>query len=115
MTNVEFATSLREMADFYEATPDAPVPYRTSHVFTYSREEFLRGVTALARGGKLQKTADDPDTTWPRYKATRQFGHLAVEISIDRSLLCRLVHAAVYECPDSLLEEAAEFTQEPTE
>jgi hypothetical protein len=63
----------------------------------------------LAKGGKVEKKADPMDGIYPQYRAIRSFSCVQVEISIPRSTVCKLVTPAVYDCPDSLLEEAAEY------
>lgn len=103
MTNLELAAGLREMADFYE-THDAPMPAgATLYVFCYSRDEFLKAARALQNGGRIEKSADPPDNSYSQYHATRHFGVAAVDVQISRSLVCRLVRPAEYDCPDVLL------------
>lgn len=112
MTNIEFAAALREMAEFYEKTPAAPQPYPFMYIHAYQRKEFIEAALAISKGGKIQKLADPADETCGRYRAIRTFGAgLQLEVSIDRKSVCRLISPAVYDCPDSLLEEAAEYTE----
>lgn len=113
-TAIDFANGLRALADFYEAHPEMPLPYPDHHVFMYDREPFLRAVKELADSGRVTKEADNRDESWPRFHAIRMFGPVRLDVEIDRKTICRLVEPArpaVYECPDSLLEEAAEFEE----
>lgn len=111
ITNEQFANGLRAIADFYEAHPDMKQPYMPIWVNCWSRDEFLKSAVELAKGGRVTKSADPSTHSYPRYHATRFFGDVAVDVVVDRSTVCRLVRPAVYECPDSLLEEAAEYTE----
>jgi hypothetical protein len=113
MTNIEFATALRLMADFYEHHPDAPQPHPTMHIFPSNRKDFLEAVVGLSRGGKLTKRADPPDSCYPYYHAIRDFGGVTIDCQIARSTVCRKIQDAIYECPDSLLEEAKEYAATP--
>lgn len=111
MTNLEFATGLRLLADFYEQSPEMPQPYTPLTAFVNERENFVRAALTLQKGGRIEKKADPVDGTWPQYHALRQFGKIVLDVCIDRKNVCRLVSPAVYDCPDSLLEEAAEYTE----
>lgn len=112
MTNAEFVAGLREMAAFYETHPEAPVPnHGILYVFAGTREGFLSDALALAKDGRIEKRADPIDSGWPQYHAIRHFGECSVDIQIARSLVCRKIRDAEYECPDSLLEEARDFTE----
>ena len=106
-----FIDGLRQIAAFLEATPNMPVPSALMAVYADEKEEFLTAARELSRGGKVLKQADKPDNGWPRYHATRRFGPIVIDVQIDRSKVCRLVSPAVYDCPDSLLEAAAEYTE----
>lgn len=111
-TTAEYVTGLRALADFYESHPDMPLPYAVNHVYSYEREEFLKGVKILADGGKVSKTTQGDDSNYPTYHATRAFGPVTLDVQIDRKTICRMVRPAqpaVFECPDSLLEEGREF------
>jgi hypothetical protein len=109
MTNIEFAAALRAIAEFYEQHPDAMQPHPNMHIFPSDREEFLKAAVALSRGGKLTKKADPLDSCYPYYHAIRDFGGVTIDCQIARNLVCRKIQDAVYECPDSLLEEAKEY------
>lgn len=112
-TALEYANGLRALAEFYEAHPDMPLPYPVHHVFMADRELFLLAVKDLAEGGRVEKKADDSDSSYPRFHAVRMFGPVKLNVEIDRKTICRIVRPAqpaVFECPDSLLEEAAEYT-----
>jgi hypothetical protein len=98
-TALDYANGLRALADFYEAHPEMPLPYPQVHVFMHDREPFLAAVKDLADGGKVAKESDDNHTEWPSFHAIRMFGPIKLDVS------------AIFECPDSLLEEAAEFEE----
>lgn len=113
-TALEYANGLRALADFYEAHPEMPIPHAHQVVFMHERQSFLAAAKMLADGGKVLKLADEEVSTWPRFHAIRMFGPVRLDVEIDRKTICRLVRAAqpaVFECPDSLLEEAAEFEE----
>lgn len=105
----EYADGLRQLADFIEEHPDAPRPFDTLFTFIYDRQAFVACAIELAKGGKVTKSMDSGEDGY--YKATRQFGRVSFEVSIPRKIVCRLVTPAVYDCPDSLLEAAAEYTE----
>lgn len=110
MTNIEYANSLRQIADFYEANPDMPVPgWPSEFIFLYDRQAFLNAVKVLARGGKVTKEVERREDG--NYKAIRDFGGNRVIVEIPRKAICRLIRPAEYDCPDSLLEEAAEYSE----
>lgn len=107
-----FISGLRKLADFYEKHPDTPMPYTSMHAHFYGREEFIKAALALAKGGKITKGVHNSmaDDRYTEYRAERKFDGITISFSIDRKAVCRLVRAAEYECPDSLLEEeAAEY------
>ena len=107
----EFCDALVEIAEFLEAQPDCPLPHGFIYRGFYDREEFLAAVKALAKGGKVEKLAESAERAFPRYCALRHFGPIKIEFDIDRTLVCRLVSPAVYDCPDSLLEAGKEFEE----
>jgi hypothetical protein len=106
MTNIEYANSLEQVAAFYRANPEMKQPHGTMWLFCYERDEFIKNARTLARGGRVEKIADDLGSHDPKYHAKRTFGGIEVDVQISRNTVCRLVRPAVYECPDSLLEEA---------
>lgn len=110
-TNTEYAASLRELADFYDAHAEMPVPHPSVFVFMDNTEEFLAGVRELAHGGIVQKRADPKEGVYALFHASRQFGCLKLDMQISRARVCKLVTPAVYDCPPSLLEEGKEFTE----
>jgi hypothetical protein len=114
LTNIQYAEALEAIAAFYRANPEMPQMGNLQKYFV-DRQDFLSAVKALSAGGMVTKSADSPrDSEWCYFRARRDFQGLAVELRIDRSQVCRLVEPArpaVYECPDSLLEEAAEFEE----
>lgn len=61
MTNTEYATVLRRIADIYAANPDINQPHdgtvSTSHIFCHSKEDFAAAVKAFGSGAK----SDDPE------------------------------------------------------
>lgn len=107
MTNLEYAQALRDLAAFYETHPDMPQPYGPV-CFFYDREKFLSAVKELSHGGIVRKKLSGADSD-SEYVAERNFSGLSLRLKISRALVCRLVKPAVYDCPDSLLEEAAEY------
>jgi hypothetical protein len=107
MTNLEYAQSLRLIADFYEANADQKQPHPNMWIHCYEREEFLKAATGLARGGMVAKRMDEHEEG--EYYVTREFGGIKLEVLIRRKMVCRLVTPAVYDCPESLLEEASEY------
>jgi hypothetical protein len=114
LTNIQYAEALEAIAAFYRANPEMPQIGKLSKFFAGGREPFLKAVKALANGGMVRKWVDEPDDSYPYYHAERDFGGVQVELSVFRRDVCRLVEPArpaVYECPDSLLEEAAEFEE----
>jgi hypothetical protein len=109
MTNTEFAVALRKMAEFYEQNPDMHQPHPRMHIFLDEKETFLKTAVALSRGGYVTKKADSAESSYPYYHAIRDFGGVEVDCQIPRSAVCRKIQDAIYECPDSLLEEAKEY------
>lgn len=110
MTNIEYAAGLRELADFYETHPAMPQAHNPLRVYIYGRENFIRAALELSSGGKITKSADKPTEIYPYYHAKRMFGGVGLDVVINRNQVCRLVSPAVYDCPDSLIAEAAEYT-----
>lgn len=111
MTNSEFSDSLRQVAAFYEEHPDMPQPWDTLSVYMYEREGFVKAALTLAKGGRIEKKADKAGDICADYHAFRKFGGVTVDVRIPRRAICRLISEAVYDCPDSLLEEAAEYAE----
>ena len=114
MNNTEFAQSLREIADLFERHPEATLPHPKLYITVSDREDFIRTVKALSDGGTVRKYIDGEESTWPRYHGARDFHGLVVDCHIDRKSVCRMIkpaQPAIYECPDSLLEQAAEFPE----
>jgi hypothetical protein len=107
----EFCDALVEIAEFLEAHPACPLPFGHLMQTIYSREEFLKAASELARGGKVEKHADSFEEEFPDYTVTRMFGPIKFRFAISRKLVCRLVSPAVYDCPDSLLEAGKEFEE----
>jgi hypothetical protein len=110
MAAAEYADGLRQIADFIEENPDFKLP-GDLFMFFYGRQEFVNAVKILAHGGKVEKRADSGNSTLAAYHAIRNFGPVAIHMQIDRKTVCRLVTPAVYDCPDSLLEAAAEYAE----
>lgn len=112
MNNLQFGAALREIAAHYEEHPEMPQPTSPRlFIWEANKESFLRTVKELAKGGMVRKFADDANASYPEYHAERDFGGFSIRTSISRKLVCRLVTPAVYECPDSLLEESKEFAE----
>ena len=110
VSSLQYAEALEAVAKFYRENPDMLVG---SNIYlpTVKKEEFIAMVCLLAKGGKVTKRADDINEVYPRYHAERDFGGVKICLSIDRKLMCRLVSPTVYDCPDSLLAEGAEFQE----
>lgn len=110
--NASLVAGLRAMADFWEANPDIDLAvWPELYAHAYKREDFLKGAAQLARGGKLTKKAPEEEYGDGDFKVTREFAGLRVSLSIAREKLCRLVTAAVYDCPP-LLEGIGELEDE---
>jgi len=108
---MEFCDALVEIAEFLETHPSVPLPFGYLSAGTYDRETFLKAAIELAKGGKIEKKADPPTKAYAEYSVTRLFGPIKFRLHIDRTLVCRLVSPAVYDCPDSLLEAGKEFEE----
>ncbi|MGD0497503.1 MAG: hypothetical protein ABSC23_03605 [Bryobacteraceae bacterium] len=111
ITNEQFVQGLRELADFYAANPEMPMPSYTSMVVnSFSKDQFVSAVRVLARGGKVEKRTDDDKSIMKEHYAIRTFGGLKLDVAISKSMVCRkvrkMVEMEVWECPDSLLAEA---------
>ncbi len=113
MTNTAYAAALRKIADLYESDSELIQPYPSMYIFAHEREEFLKAVARMAKGGKISKKVDAADHSYPYFHATRDFGGVTIDIQIPRNTVCRKIQDAIYECPESLLEEAKEYTEEP--
>ena len=138
MTNIEFANSLRLIADFYEENQDMTVPCVQEFTVYISNSDKLVELThILARHGLARKVADDYS-----YKVRRAFGELAIELYASRSNVCSIaeyveetkevpvqinkvdpvyemqvqtVRVPVWKCPDSLLAKALDDGGDTTE
>jgi hypothetical protein len=104
-TNAEYAAALRELADFYDTNPAMQQPHAELWINCYEREAFVSATRTLAHGGLVTKSADPMDASYPQYHSYRNFGVIRVDVNIQRSKVCKLITPAVYDCPDSLLEE----------
>lgn len=111
MTNIEYADSLRQVAAFYEEHPDMPQPYDTLMVILSGREDFIKAARELSKGALVEKKLDKPGGILPEYHVLRVFGGVTIDVRIPRKTVCRLISEAVYDSPDSLLEEGAEFQE----
>lgn len=109
ITAVQFADGLRQVADFIEAHPNIRLPWDQLICWYSERASFVAAVAAMAKGGKVTKNAETGE--YADYIATREFGPIKLQARIPRKTICRLVSPAVYDCPDSLLEEAAEYAE----
>jgi hypothetical protein len=97
------------MADYLEANTDVPVPeYIDGRCYYSTRDSFLEAARLLADGGGMIEKKAEPPGLGANYKAIRHFGPVSIVFSVPRNLVCRLVHEAVYECPDTLLTDASE-------
>ena len=119
MTNLEFAQGLRALADLYERHPEMLVPdHRLFLYLPYSEQpaRYAETIKALADGGTVTKAPPKPDDWYLR--VNRQFSALSVDLSIERSALCKRVvkmqAVETWECPDSLIEALGESNAETT-
>ncbi len=105
MTNVEFATALRSIADFYEAHPEMPQPY-SPWVSVDTKEELAKAARTLADGAKVTKSEKGEGHT-ERICVVRDFGGLTLEVSAYKDNVCRkvkkMVEVDAWEC-SSILE-----------
>jgi hypothetical protein len=109
MTPTERAAQIagyREMADFLEQHPEVPMPVASESLYFWNKKEFLSAASSLAKAGGVEKISEEGD-----YKVRRMFGPVRFTFSIRREIVCQLVTPAVYDCPDSLLEEAVEYRE----
>ena len=107
----EFVQGLRDLADFYEANPEMQVPsIRLMIADFWKREDFVTVMRTMAHGGKVEKETDGEKAIMQQHHAIRHFGPIKLDATISKSAVCRkvrkLVETDVWECPDSLLEEA---------
>ena len=104
------------MADYLEANTDVPMPeYIDGRNYYSTRDSFLEAARLLADGGGMVEKKAEPPGPGANYKAIRHFGPVSIVFIVPRNLICRLVHEAVYECPESLLEAAAEYQEDASE
>lgn len=110
MTNLDYASGLRAIADLYEKHPELVLPYETIHVRADSKDAFAVGAKALADGGMATKSTD-ADGNYPSlagHHIKRTFHGVTLDLEIYKSIICRkvrkMVERDVWECPDSLLE-----------
>ena len=103
-TRADFIAGLRDLADFYEAAPDFPVPFEAK--FDDSSQYHLHGIdgpdqlATLTRmlGGRRTKDADEHAV-----HITRRFGPgVVVELYVSREEVCerRVVGTETVEVPD---------------
>lgn len=107
MDNKQYAAGLRAIADFYEQHPEMPRS-EGLYVFKYEREAFVKAVAMLVDGGKVKKRTVGSGIC-EDFVADRDFGGVKLSIRIPRKNLCKLISPAVYDCPESLLEDAKEY------
>ena len=137
MNNREFASSLLEVAAFYETHPEMPLPYDMAsaplYVFTHSLEATAKAAVLLSDGARVEKNADDS-----AYYVTRKFGEVELKVRCDRSNVCKIVgynreevkvqriitpavteeveesrQVPIWECPESLIRTAKLGTPAP--
>ena len=110
MTNLEFASELRKLADAYEENPELPVPCNGGYDTIFRIFQPMRShiPVLLKVFGKLTKKTDPKqiDETALMY-VTGQFERLGIQLIFRRSELCRVVTPAVMEC-DPILEAITE-------
>ncbi len=109
--SAEFVQGLRGLADFYEANPQMEVPsYRRINVNFWKKEDFVGAIRTMAHGATVEKKTDGEKEIMQEHHAIRHFGPIELDATISKSAVCRkvrkLVETDVWECPDSLLEEA---------
>jgi hypothetical protein len=107
----EFIQGLRDLAEFYAANPEMPLPgHPLVLVDCWKKEEFVLALRSMAHGGRVEKRTDGEKSIMQDHHAIRTFGSITLDARISKSMVCRkvrkLVEADVWECPDSLLEEA---------
>ena|ERR1035441_3370338 len=111
ITNEQLVQGLRDLADFYAENPEMPIPdLRLMAVRPWKKEIFVSAIRIMAHGGVVEKKTDGPTAIMQEHHAIRNFGPVALEVSIQKSAVCRkvtrMVATEVWECPDSLLDEA---------
>lgn len=105
-TNLEFAAGLRAAAEYYEAHPDAPLPYSRLLITAYGRQEFFQAAQIIGRGGMITYSADPVPAIYPRARASRDFGGgVTVEVTVDRATIAELVRPAEYSLPPEFTPE----------
>lgn len=107
MTNSEFATALRALADLYEDAPDMARPEHLDfYLSTVKREDFARAVRAFGACKKLPPAyAGDMFFT-----TEHNVAGFPVRLHTYRSNVCRKVRVMKevedWDCTDPLLEAA---------
>lgn len=110
MTNHEYADGLRQLAEWYDAHPDAEQPYRSDRVeyFPVTKDDLV----ALLRehGGQWKKTTAS-DLLYLR----RRFGPFTLEAVIDQRDVCtrRVVGTRIVPASPERLEEVVEWDCQP--
>jgi hypothetical protein len=100
----QFVRGLRELADWYEAHPATPAPYRSDvTIYGATREQIAQAARDL---GKCEKEYDDDS-----FVLSRQFGQLRLRFYTSRENVCeRVVRTEVI--PESV-KEIVEWRCEP--
>ena len=84
LTNEQIVTTLRAMADFYEAHPTAPIPfdlqYGWMHAYLPSGDEMKEFLRSL---GSFKKVFEDD-----YFRAEVQVGEIALQFSTKRDNVC---------------------------
>ena len=109
LTSTQFAAGLRELADIYEAHPEAAAP-RTLWVFLpyeTTPDAARATIKALSDGGRVDKVAPYSETS-TTYTVRRLLpSGLTVDLHTERSTVCRRVSRMqmvdTWECPESIL------------
>ena len=83
MTNLEYADSLRKLADFYEANPELERPGTDDTMTIFSVHQKSRFIAAIRSFGACKKTTDETF-----YRISKPFGKLTLECVIYRSQIC---------------------------
>lgn len=106
MTNAEFASGLRELAEIYEQNPDMPQPQKVDlHLFGATREQYAIAVRAIGACAKVPPRGSS-DYFFSVRKTMRD--GMVLEISTERSSVCRKVRVVKevddWDCSDPILE-----------
>lgn len=97
-TTMSIGDSLRLIAEWYDAHPNAPAPYVHIHINEWPKDTAAARLAAMAAA---LKPCRKELSSW-RIGLQRQFGCLEFGASVSRDAICEKV--VTYKCPESLLE-----------